>query len=193
MFINENGERREETVMEAYKIGQVGEYDEKHGYTENLEAAQFISWWTRIKDQDRFNGRDKEGNALKGMLDKYDPYTLYPLFYEYAAFRSVDCTYARLWSMIDDLSRRTTYPRYPFYKVGALYWRVLLGVICGDKHNGNRLTFAANYSDLRNRPTMVFIRTFGIRLQVIRKRFAAKAEIRRIWSEYAKQNKLRGN
>ena len=175
MFTNENDERREETMMEAYEIGQVGEYDEKHGYTENLEAVQFVSRWNRVKNLDRFNGRDKDGNAIKGMLDKYDPYTL------------------RLWSMIDDLPRRTTYPRYPFYKVWALYWRVLLGVICGDKHNGNRLTFAANYGNLRNRPTMVFIRTFGIRLQVIRKRLASKAEIRRIWSEYDKQNKLRGN
>src|ERR1700685_880291 len=113
-------------------------------WEENGEAIAFVTWWNRVKDKERFMGKDADGKPIP-LLGKYDPYTLYPIFYEYAAFRNVDCLDSRLWSEIRILSSGSHYPRYPFYKVWLLYWKVLLGWLCGDRHNGHRLEYARNY------------------------------------------------
>ena len=180
----------------AENVGQPGKYSDpgqRGSWEENAEAIQFVTWWNRVKNSERFYGYDADGNVVKGLLNKYDPYTLYPVFYEYAAFRMIDCSYARLWSMIRSLSGWVTYPHYPFYKVWLLYWKVLWGVICGDKQSGHRLEFAMNYGDLQKRPLMLFIRTLGIRYHFLRKRISTRLEMRRIWVRYHKHAKLSGN
>jgi hypothetical protein len=178
-------------MSEDVMIGQAGKYNDHGEWEENGEAVQFTTWWNRIKGRDKFLVRDKDGKVIGNILDKYDPYTLYPVFYEYAAFRMVDCSYAQLWSTIRVLSGRLSYPHYPFYKAWLLYWKVAMGALYGDRHNGHRLEFARNYCDLRNRPLMVFIRTIGIRYEFLRKRVSTRLEMRRIWNVYNKQNKLK--